>query len=81
MIVGFFDLERRIGERATAEELNEKLAEYCADNGLPPQRRLTEDDLARVRQKRGELFARWEAVEPGEAMELEFDLSAETIHQ
>src|SRR3954471_4185629 len=61
-IVGVFDLERRTGERATAEELNAKLSEYCAENGLEPQRRFTEDDLDRVRQKRAELFAEWEAV-------------------
>jgi hypothetical protein len=33
----------------------------------------TEDDLARVRQKRGELFARWEGVQAGDALELPFD--------
>src|SRR6266446_1171910 len=29
MIVGFFDLERRIGERGIAADLNQQLAEYC----------------------------------------------------
>src|ERR1700674_936773 len=48
MIVGVFDLERRIGERPSAEELNEKLAEYSVENSLPQQRRLTEEDLDRV---------------------------------
>ena len=36
---------------------------------------LSEGDLARVRQKRGELFALWEAVKPGDALELPFDVS------
>ncbi len=58
IIVGFFDVERRIGERGAAADLKRQLAEHCADNGLPPQRELTEDDLARVREKRAELFAR-----------------------
>jgi hypothetical protein len=75
MIVGFFDLERRIAERVAADDLNQKLAEYCAENRLPPQRQLSEDDLARVRAKRAELFAKWEAVEPGNALEIVFDLS------
>jgi hypothetical protein len=72
-IVGVFDLERRTGERATAEELNSGLAEYCADNGIPPQRRFNEEDLDRVRQKRAELFAKWEAVRPGDALEITYD--------
>src|ERR1700686_3552321 len=59
MIVGFFDLERRIGERLVGADLNQKLAEYCADHDLPPQRQFAEDDLARVRAKRAELFAQW----------------------
>jgi hypothetical protein len=70
MIVGFFDLERRIGERVTADELNQRLAEYCADSGLPPLRPLTEDDLARVRERREEMFAKWDAVRPGDALEV-----------
>jgi hypothetical protein len=74
MIVGFFDVERRIGERGPAEDLNRQLAEHCTENDLPPERRLTEDDLARVREKRAELFARWDAVEPGKTLELPFEL-------
>jgi hypothetical protein len=73
MIVGFFDLERRIGERLVGADLNQKLAEYCADHDLPPQRQFTEDDLARVRAKRAELFAQWDAVVPGNALEVVFE--------
>ena len=74
MIVGFFDLERSAGEREAADDLNRKLAEYCAENGLPPHRQFTEDDLAHVRQKRAELFAKWDAVRPGDALEIHFEL-------
>ena len=73
MIVGFFDLERRIGERGTTSELNQMVADYCAENGLPMQLQFTEDDLARVRAKRAELFAQWDAVLPGNALEVVFD--------
>jgi len=76
MIVGFFDLERSTGEREHADALNEMLAEYCAENGLPPYRHFTDDDLARVRAKRAELFAKWDAVAPGDALEVVFDLAA-----
>jgi hypothetical protein len=72
-IVGFFDLERRSGELGTASDLNDALAEYCAENDLPPQPLMTDDDLARVRAARAELFARWDAVEPGQALEVVFD--------
>jgi hypothetical protein len=74
MIVGFFDLERRTGERGSAEDLNQQLAEYCAERGLPPARQFTDEDLAAVRAMRAELFARWAAVERGNALEVVFDL-------
>jgi hypothetical protein len=57
----------------TAEELNVHLAEFCVQNELPASERLTEEDMSRVRQKRGELFTQWDAVEPGNALELPFD--------
>ncbi|HEV7593388.1 MAG TPA: hypothetical protein VGO33_00215 [Gemmatimonadaceae bacterium] len=73
MIVGMLDLERRVGERMSVEELNEKLAEYALENALPQQRPITEEDLAGIRAKRAEMFAKWEAVRPGEALEVRFD--------
>jgi len=73
LFVGFFDRERASGQIGTAEELNEQIANFCAENGLPVQDKCAEDDLTRVRQKRGELFARWDAVPAGEAVELPFD--------
>src|SRR3954471_207766 len=74
LIVSFFDLERRTGDRTTAEEINLKIMEYCAEKGLPPRVPITEEDVAEVRRKRAELFAKWEAVAPGDAIELPFDL-------
>jgi hypothetical protein len=73
VIVGFFDLERSSGERGTAGELNRTLADFCADNSLPGQGQLTEEDLARVRAKRAELFAQWDALEPGNTLEVVFE--------
>ena len=74
MIVGFLDLERRSGEKGSADGLNRMLAEYCAERGLPPERQLTEEDLAAVRAMRAELFTQWAAVERGKALEVVFDL-------
>lgn len=76
MIVGFFDLERSSGERGTAEDLNETLREFCVANGLPEERQLTEEDLAGIRRRRAEVFAQWDAVEPGEALEVVFESQA-----
>ncbi|HKR09017.1 MAG TPA: hypothetical protein VJS39_07505, partial [Gemmatimonadaceae bacterium] len=73
MMVGFLDLERGSGELARAEDINQRLAAFCAEHGLPAPEVLTDDDLWRVRQKRGELFAMWEAVKPGDAIELPFE--------
>ena len=73
MIVGLFDLERGIGERVSADEVNQKLAEYAVENGLPRSPELTEEDLARVRAKRAELFEQWDALPPGEALEIPFE--------
>jgi hypothetical protein len=77
MIVGFFDLERSTGEPGSARDLNQMLAEYCAENGLPPKRQLTEEDVARVRATRAKLFEQWDAVEPGGALEVVFDIEAQ----
>jgi hypothetical protein len=74
LIVGFFDLERQSGEKRSAGDLNRMVAEYCAEKGLPPERQLTDEDLAAVRAVRAELFARWAAVERGDALEVVFDL-------
>lgn len=74
MIVGFLDLERSSGHLARAEDVNRRLKEYCAEHQLPEPSPLTDDDMRRVRQKRGDLFAMWEAVKPGDALELSFEL-------
>jgi hypothetical protein len=75
MIVGMLDMERRVGERLSVEDLNEKIAEYALENSLPDQRRVTEEDLARIRAKRAEMFAKWDAVRPGDALEVPFDVA------
>jgi hypothetical protein len=73
IIVGFFDRERASDQMGTVDELNEEVANFCAEHGLTAPEKFTDQDLSRVRQKRGELFAQWEAVKPGGALELAFD--------
>ena len=74
MIVGFFDLERQSGETDSATELNRKIAEYCAEHRLPLRRELSEEDLTAIRQRREELFAKWDSVQPGDALEIPFEI-------
>jgi hypothetical protein len=74
MIVGLLDLERGSGVLARADDINARLAEFCAENGGPAPETISDDDLGRVREERARLFAQWEAVAPGSALELEFDL-------
>ena len=75
MIVGFFDLERQSGETDTATELNRKISEYCAEHSLPPRRELSEEDLTAIRERREELFAKWDAVQRGDALEIPFEVA------
>lgn len=60
-IVGLFDSERASGVLWSAEEFN-----------LFAPRKLTDDEMKRVRAIRGDLFKRWAAVPVGAALELQF---------
>ena len=73
LIVGFLDAERASGAEWTAEELNEKLAVHLG--GRAPS--ISDEQLARIRAQRAELFARWDAVPPGESLELPFDVPSD----
>lgn len=78
LIVGFLDAERASGVRWTAAEFNDKASIYYRDHlpaRTPPT--LSDDDLTRIRQRRAELFAQWEAVAPGATIELQFRASGE----
>ena len=65
MIVGLLDSERASGANWTIDEFNE----FGAMKGL---RRLTAEEVVRVRKRRSELFQQWSAVAPGATLELEF---------
>jgi hypothetical protein len=79
LLVGYFDVERATGVMGTAEEYNEKMQEHYRDRGLPATSlRVTDEQLSRIRQLRAELFARWHALPPGDALELTFNRGAES---
>ncbi len=74
MIVGYFDLERATGHRLSADDCNAKLRAFYADRELVFPAGFSVDDaqLDAVRARRDELFARWRAAPPGEAIEVAY---------
>ena len=71
-VVGTLDTERASGSRWTAEEFNENNARQAAKGGRPAPRLLTDDDLARIRKRRAELFSAWQELPPGRTLVLDF---------
>lgn len=67
LIVGFLDAERASGGEWELSRLGETAAQFGL--GLP----VTAEELARIRIRRAELFDQWEAVSPGNTLELSFD--------
>ena len=79
LVVGFFDAERSTadGKPMTAAELNAMAGRFCQQRGQTDPAgipRLTDDQVSRVRRRRGELFDRWAALPTGEPLELVFEL-------
>ena len=74
MTVGLLDLERGTGQLTNAEDINDRIAQFCSEHGIPVPRAITDEDLSQVRQKRAELFSTWESLKPGAALELPFEL-------
>lgn len=72
-IVGSLDLERAGAAAWTAADFNEQAAAFAASGGRPAPRPLTDAEIARVRDRALELFARWGALAPGETLVLSFD--------
>jgi hypothetical protein len=74
LIVGLLDAERACGAEWSAAEFNEQADVFCATRGgAPPNLGLTDDQLRRIRNRRAQLLAEWDAVPPGEALLLEFE--------
>ncbi|HSE53887.1 MAG TPA: hypothetical protein VLB00_16985, partial [Gemmatimonadales bacterium] len=69
---GYLDAERAAGTTWTAGEFNAKAAGYHGARGESPGFELGEADLERIRQVRAALFARWDALAPGDTLELPF---------
>ncbi len=76
-LVGRFWQEAADGSRPSADEFNATLASIEATRPGVAIRRVTSDELERVRTTLADLIVRWHSIAPGESLELEF--SAERI--
>ncbi len=72
--VGLLDQERGGSTVWTADEFNDAAALHAGSARRPALRRLSGEELARVKAKRAELFSRWFALPAGETIELRFEL-------
>lgn len=78
LLVGLLDMQRRMMADWTADDFLEQGRLYVASRGnrvaLPS---LTDEMLTKVQDLRAEVFTKWNAVEPGDTLELLFhrDLS------
>ncbi|HEX5387116.1 MAG TPA: hypothetical protein VFW66_10475 [Gemmatimonadales bacterium] len=78
-IVGLLDQERARGGEYDAETFNAGLGAALVDQGWPPWRELAEAELVAIRRAHRELAARWQALAPGEQLELIFAASASPV--
>ena len=71
-VVGLLDQESALPAPFDAGAFNDALTAAFADAGKTPGRRLTDDELARIRTLRRDLAGRWFGLPPGEALSLVF---------
>lgn len=75
LLVGLFEVERRMGSGWTAAQLQEQAKLYSASQKRGREvavRQLSDGDVDRVHNALQDLLGRWSATKPGEALELEF---------
>ena len=76
LIVGFLDAERAGGVEWTTADFNEKASLYFAQHRVPGGRRITAEELERIRALLAELTGRWRALPAGQTFELAFERAA-----
>ncbi len=77
-LVASMDVQRGSRTRWTAAELNEQAATQAALGGRPTPRAITDDELARVRERIAILIGQWTALPAGRTLALEFDRRVES---
>jgi hypothetical protein len=71
-LVSAFSAERAGGAIASAAQFNQLAATFATAKGMPPPRRLSDEELTRVRFRFDELAMKWRALPRGETLELRF---------
>ncbi|MBA3672371.1 MAG: hypothetical protein H0W68_10185 [Gemmatimonadaceae bacterium] len=72
LIVGMFDTERASGVRLAADAFNDSAASWFSNEGAPSRVRISDGQLAEMRETLASLVGRWTSLLPGETMELRF---------
>ncbi len=73
-LVGRLQADLMPGSDLTAESYNDEVAAVLEGIGNPLRRPVTDQELDAMRKGIRELLARWAAVEPGGALELEWEV-------
>jgi hypothetical protein len=73
-VVGLIQTEQLAPEPLRADEFNELLEREKENFGLKFDRRVTDDDLKRIREAFYREFSRWRTLQPGESLNLEFSI-------
>ena len=76
-LVGCFDTARAAATPLTAADCNRSAATYFAAAGMASPAALTDEVLARVRDRVADLVWRWQSVPPGGSLELAFALDGD----
>ena len=71
-LVSAFSAERASGDAATADEFNQLAATFARAKEMPEPRRLSHEELTRVRAAFTELATKWRALPAGETLRLTF---------
>jgi hypothetical protein len=71
-LVSAFSAERAGGAATTANEFNELAGTFARTKGMPNPRKLSDEELGRVRSRFNELATKWRALTPGATMKLRF---------
>lgn len=73
VLVGLLDQERAAGIRWTGADFNRSAESYfAASGGVPAGCSVSDEQLTGIRELRASLLARWDALTPGETLELPF---------
>jgi hypothetical protein len=72
LVVGLLDQERASGQLSRADDLNLYLNQALLARGWDPFRPILDRELGAIRNLRGELQTAWSALDPGQAITVEF---------